>query len=163
MFAENNSRRGQAALEFLTTYGWALLVILVMVGALVYFGLLNPNRALPNRCDMPPGFACKDFQIRENGFDIIILNKNGDAIKSVNLTALPYSDAYISSPSGGDCGISKLVVSTDEEFTVQCNTTGLFQGLIGSKVKINFGIGYTPSRATYAKTAEGTIFGPVQQ
>ena len=32
-----------AALEFLTTYGWAFLVILVMIGALAYFGILNPG------------------------------------------------------------------------------------------------------------------------
>ena len=37
-------RRGQAALEFLTTYGWAFLVILVMIGALAYFGVLDPER-----------------------------------------------------------------------------------------------------------------------
>ena len=29
--------------EFLTTYGWAFLVILVMIGALAYFGVLNPE------------------------------------------------------------------------------------------------------------------------
>lgn len=36
--------KGQAALEFLTTYGWAFLVILVMIGALTYFGVLAPAK-----------------------------------------------------------------------------------------------------------------------
>lgn len=35
-------KNGQsAALEFLTTYGWAFLVILLMVGALAWFGVLK--------------------------------------------------------------------------------------------------------------------------
>jgi len=37
------NKKGQAALEFLTTYGWAFLVILIMIGALSYFGVLNPS------------------------------------------------------------------------------------------------------------------------
>jgi uncharacterized protein (UPF0333 family) len=30
-------QRGQAAMEFLMTYGWAILVVLIAIGALAYF------------------------------------------------------------------------------------------------------------------------------
>lgn len=43
-------RKAQAALEFLTTYGWAILVVLVMIGALAYFGVLNPSKFAQERC-----------------------------------------------------------------------------------------------------------------
>ncbi|MFC2016699.1 hypothetical protein ACFLUF_03190 [Chloroflexota bacterium] len=43
--------KAQAALEFLTTYGWALVVILVMIGALAHFGILSPSKFLPERCN----------------------------------------------------------------------------------------------------------------
>ena len=36
-------RKSQVALEFIMTYGWAVLVVLVAVGALAYFGVLMPN------------------------------------------------------------------------------------------------------------------------
>jgi len=36
-------RKGQAAMEFLMTYGWAILVVLVVIGALAYFGVLSPS------------------------------------------------------------------------------------------------------------------------
>lgn len=45
------SRRGQQALEFLTTYGWAFLVVLVMIGSLWYFGVINPCTMLPEMGD----------------------------------------------------------------------------------------------------------------
>ncbi len=43
----NNNKKGQAAIEFLMTYGWMLLVVLI-VGALIFsfvdFGSLLPNK-----------------------------------------------------------------------------------------------------------------------
>ncbi|MFH1400570.1 MAG: hypothetical protein ABIH41_03560 [Nanoarchaeota archaeon] len=55
------ARKGQAALEFLTTYGWAFLVVLVMIGALAYFGVLDPSRFLPEKCVFGSGVGCLDY------------------------------------------------------------------------------------------------------
>lgn len=35
------------AMEFLMTYGWAILVVLVAVGSLAYFGVLSPDHFVP--------------------------------------------------------------------------------------------------------------------
>jgi hypothetical protein len=56
-------RKAQAALEFLTTYGWAFLVILIMIGALAYFGVLNPSNLVPDKCIASGGFTCQESQI----------------------------------------------------------------------------------------------------
>ena len=37
-------KKSQAAMEFLMTYGWAILVVLVAIAALAYFGVLDPNK-----------------------------------------------------------------------------------------------------------------------
>jgi hypothetical protein len=42
-------RKGQAAMEVLMTYGWAILVVLAAIGALAYFGVLDVNNILPER------------------------------------------------------------------------------------------------------------------
>lgn len=42
-------KKGQAAMEFLMTYGWAILVVLAAIGALAYFGVLSPQNLLPER------------------------------------------------------------------------------------------------------------------
>jgi len=54
------NKRGQAAMEFLMTYGWAILVVLVAIGALAYFGVLSPDKFLPERCTGPAGLDCID-------------------------------------------------------------------------------------------------------
>jgi hypothetical protein len=33
--------------EWLATYGWAVLVVLAAIGALVYFGVFSPDKLLP--------------------------------------------------------------------------------------------------------------------
>ena len=48
---DKKSRKSQAALEFLMTYGWAVLVVLVVIGVLAYFGVLNPCRFYPESSD----------------------------------------------------------------------------------------------------------------
>ena len=54
------TRKGQAATEFIMTYGWAILVVLAAIGALAYFGVLSPDKFLPERCNFPAGIDCID-------------------------------------------------------------------------------------------------------
>jgi len=62
-----SKRKSQAALEFLTTYGWAFLVILIMMSALAYFGVLNPSKLLPDRCNFGSEIRCnKNLMVINN-------------------------------------------------------------------------------------------------
>src|SRR3989338_2176543 len=55
------SRKSQVALEFLTTYAWAFLGIMVTLGALYYFGVFNFSKYLPQECIFPSQFECVAF------------------------------------------------------------------------------------------------------
>ena len=55
------SSKSQAALEFLTTYSWAFLSIMITIGALYYFGVFDFKRFLPQECLFPSQFECTDF------------------------------------------------------------------------------------------------------
>mgnify|MGYP001585907334 CR=1 FL=1 len=74
-------KKGQAAMEFLMTYGWAILVVLIAIGALAYFGVLNPSRFLPNSCTISNQFACEsgDFVAYSNGTVTLII-RNGRGV-----------------------------------------------------------------------------------
>ena len=56
-------KRAQAAMEFLMTYGWAILVVLVVIGALSYFGVLSPSTLLPEKCTFPVSVSCTDHTV----------------------------------------------------------------------------------------------------
>ena len=60
-------KKGQAALEFLMTYGWAILVVLVSIGALAYFGVLSPEKFLPAKCILQSGITCLDHKATSTG------------------------------------------------------------------------------------------------
>jgi hypothetical protein len=78
-------KKGQAALEFLTTYGWAFLIILVMVGALAYFGVLSPERFIPERCKLTGEIECNTFQLSTNSIRLNLQNNLADAIVIISL------------------------------------------------------------------------------
>ena len=94
-------KRGQAAMEFLMTYGWAILVVLVVIGALAYFGILNPQTLLPERCELQMGLHCKDYLISTDA------NNNGE----IRLT--------IENGRGNDIVVTK-VNATSQEFNGSC-------------------------------------------
>jgi len=64
--------KGQAAMEFMLTYGWAILVVLAAIGALAYFGVLSPDKFLPERCLFPSGIDCVDKAVIDTADDGVI-------------------------------------------------------------------------------------------
>ena len=70
-------RKGQAAMEFLMTYGWAILVVLVVIGALAYFGVLSPSTLLPEKCTFPVSLSCTDHNVGGTSLTLILQNGAG--------------------------------------------------------------------------------------
>ena len=66
--------KSQAGLEFLMTYGWAIMVALIAIGALSYFGILSPDEFVPRRCALEPGIGCMDFKVNENSVSLVLMN-----------------------------------------------------------------------------------------
>ena len=79
-------RKGQAAMEFLMTYGWAILVVLAAIGALAYFGVLSPDRFLPEKCTLPSGVACLDFRYTGTAIEMSIQNGAGFDMSGVGIS-----------------------------------------------------------------------------
>ncbi len=84
-------KKGQAAMEFLMTYGWAILVVLAAIGALAYFGVFSTGSLLPDRCTAAAGFSCVDLKVQEGDaasseVRFAIINNLGDNIDAVNIS-----------------------------------------------------------------------------
>ena len=72
-------KRGKAqySVEFLVTYGWALLVIGVIVAAIYALGAFNTGDFLPERCEFFGQVTCRDFTISTESFGISVINNFG--------------------------------------------------------------------------------------
>lgn len=97
-----SNKKSQAAMEFLLTYGWAIMVVVVAIAALAYFGVLNPTKWFStNTCTLPAGLSCIDHSITyiplyhgqkaHNDFTIVIKNNLG---ADSHITSLALSDQY---------------------------------------------------------------------
>ena len=64
-------------MEFLMTYGWAILAVLITIVALAYFGVLNSARFLPESCTLFPGVACTDVTANNVGVSLVVQNGLG--------------------------------------------------------------------------------------
>ena len=64
-------KRGQAALEFLTTYGWVILVLILVVGSLAALNVFK-SPSTPSTCSIAGPFVCQDVVFREGGFEITL-------------------------------------------------------------------------------------------
>jgi hypothetical protein len=78
-------------MEFLMTYGWAIMIVLVGIGAFAYFGILNPQKTLPDRCTFTAGIDCAETRLILQGGNqlnvtVVLANKLGERIIIQNVT-----------------------------------------------------------------------------
>ena len=59
------------------TYGWAILVVLAAIAALAYFGVLSPEKFLPEKCILQPGIACVSHKVEPAKVTLVISNGLG--------------------------------------------------------------------------------------
>jgi len=79
-------KKAQAAMEFLMTYGWAILVVLAAIGALAYFGVLSPGNFLPPKCEFEAGLQCSETAVADNSAGTIIVALTNSLGYDINYT-----------------------------------------------------------------------------
>ncbi len=75
-------KKGQAAMEFLMTYGWAILAAIVAIGVLAYFGVFSPGKLAGNTAIVNNPFYASSWQISATGPNVKLelVNNGGDTI-----------------------------------------------------------------------------------
>ena len=143
-------KKGQAAMEFLMTYGWAILVVVIAIGMLVYFGVLSPENLMPERCLIATttGISCMDFNADSSGITLLLGNTLPERIR-------------IDEISIDNCGLIALVTEIEGEssatFFVGC-TDPIPKGKL---IKGDINIAYTVINTDFQKTATGEIIARV--
>ena len=69
-------KKAQAALEFMATYGWAILVLIISISVLAMSGILSPDKFMQGSCFVVAGIGCDDFKVSSDGSAIIMLRNN---------------------------------------------------------------------------------------
>lgn len=82
-------KKGQLAMELLMTYGWAIMVVIVVISVLMYLQVLRPEQFLLEKCILPTtsGLFCKGFTASAS-FDTITLRFHNFLTKSVDIISI---------------------------------------------------------------------------
>jgi hypothetical protein len=78
--------KSQSAMEYLTTYGWAIIIIAVVLTALFELGLFNPGSFVNTTCTFPANFGCITAVLYSTNSTLII-NLQQSLPSSINITA----------------------------------------------------------------------------
>ncbi len=78
-------KKSQAALEYLTTYAWAFVVISVTISSMYYFGIFDFGKYLPQNCIFPSQFKCLDFSLNPSSVRIKLANNLGEDIRVTSI------------------------------------------------------------------------------
>ena len=106
-------KRAQSAMEYLMTYGWAILIIAVVLAALFSLGVFSQG-STANGCIPTPGFLCQNLVFNAN------TNANpsflGDVPITVNFgtTIAGWSNVYLAVVPAGQTLNSTSIVPSDE-------------------------------------------------
>ena len=128
-----HSSQAQAAMEFLMTYGWAILVVLLALVFLAYFGILNVDSLLPSSCTLTGGLSCIDYTIESSQITIVMQNNLGPLITVNSITA--------TQENGNTCSTAAPVVLKNDEKAV-FTLAGCDNGVAGQKFKATVDVSY---------------------
>ena len=121
--------RGQRAIEYITTYGWIVLVILIVGGLFYYYGI-----APSEGCSGIFNIAGEDWTYSKDGsFVFRIQNKIG---QSINITSIEIRSGDVTKSS-----TTNMILPLGEK-TKEIVITGLPEGSEGDPIAIDLEIKY---------------------
>ncbi|MGC8776999.1 MAG: hypothetical protein ACP5P2_03635, partial [Candidatus Micrarchaeia archaeon] len=107
--------KAQSAMEYLMTYGWAILIIAVVLGALFQLGVFNKNSYAPIGCIPQSGFLCSNPVLSTSGVLTVTVGQAiAQQLSNVNVYFVP-SGGTLSNAASASIG----TLNVGQKATVQ--------------------------------------------
>jgi hypothetical protein len=124
IYMQNINNKGQAAIEFLVTYGWAILGVVIVIGALTYFGIFNTQRYINDECLFGDQMICEDYVAYNDGSVKLTLRNNFGV--DIDVTAIEIKSIYgrfdCNPADGVPAGLAPIGIG--DVFEINCYITG---------------------------------------
>ena len=135
-------KKGQAAMEFLMTYGWAILAAVIAIGVLAYFGVFSPGKYTTGTAVVTPPFYVNAWNAKTTGVTLELKNNGGATYNITNVeieNCGNYTTSFTLAASASNTANVSCTLSADDNF------------------KGDITIKYTKSGSTVELTSTGTI------
>lgn len=137
-------KKGQAAMEFLMTYGWAILAAIIVIAALAAFGVFSPSTYIPNTCSLSAPLGCVAGNVNTSGVYMEVRNGAGDTITLTSLNVTGCTGTV--SPALGSLTDQQVVI-----YNIGCTPSA------GTKFRGDVSIIYTKAGSSLPQTSTGEI------
>lgn len=146
--------KAQAGLDFLMTYGWALLLIVLVVGALFALGIFDIGNFLGSRAAGFSNVGVTAWRMTEGGvFTVKLSNKAGTDINISNINATYNTETMNYSET-------TEIQNGKESGTITVGTFGNVGGK-GSSYTIAMTMDYTDTKTGFQYGDSGTVTGKI--
>ncbi len=145
-------KKGQAAMEFLMTYGWAILAAIIVIGVLVIY--FRPSTLTQSNVVVTAPLYGVGTTISSSQIQIEVRNNGGETITTQS------GSLSFNNPFGAGCGAASGTGSVAAGATQiltfgSCNMSG------GNTVSADVTITYTRPNSNLAQSSTGTLSGRV--
>jgi hypothetical protein len=144
-----NQKKGQAAMEFLMTYGWAILAAIIAIGVLAYIGVFSPSNYISNMVTVNAPFGTtQELSIGTTSIQFVLRNGGGDSATISNISV------------GSSCANNTAITMADgtsQLIVVPCNPALTAE----DKFSENLVITYVTGEELVTLTSSGRVTGRV--
>ncbi len=149
----------QAAMEYLMTYGWAVLVIALVALALFYLHVFNPPTS--STCVLPAGLGCTNLYMVQNGLlTVTLFQLTGSSLNVTGIecnTNTTVSNALMVAPYNPPSNQVTVAIGSNFTLALQCYSLGQpFSGPVGGTYSGFLLINYTQQYLPH--TAYGDVY-----
>ena len=153
--------KGQAALEYLMTYGWAILIVIIVGVALYAMGVFNPGSFTGKKYTGLSAFTVLDWKATATQFNVS-LSPRGHPM-TINTTTgikMAYGGSSLTTVQ---CTLtpSTSTVSPSNKYVLSCPVPSGFP-TTGSYTGLQLSITYKDTMTGMTHTSTGTFSGKVE-
>jgi hypothetical protein len=151
------NKKGQSAMEYLSTWGWVLVIIVIVAAALYGLGILSPSTFQQKTCTgfAQLGYSDHQYRASDDRYTIVLTNGAGKDITDLNNMTVTTSAG---TASAGPTGVT-LPWKAGEKRTLYI--AGPAAGSVGSGYTATVSVSYDTADLA-GKTETGTCTGKVE-
>ena len=152
------SGSGQYAIEYLMSYGWAILILLAVAAILFYFGVLNPKIPIAPSCFFGPEMGCYGFSMNTTGhLALDVSQSTGHPISITAMKCTQENNPSLTTVSYtvGDGGHAFLTDGTQKCYLADGTTVAT--GQVGDVYKGKIYVKYTELDTGFVHVVSGDV------
>jgi len=162
-------KKAQSAMEFLTTYGWILLILLATIGVLMKYGFLEPGKYLPEKIEFGDQLVAEEYFFDDDvdgdggpaTDQLIAIKFRNNFPRDITILGYPDLTKVITASTNVDnynlCWNDQVTISSGESQIIACWIPGI--GLTKNrKNKLNFQVQFKRVGGTRTHTITGIVY-----